>query len=161
MNTDDDPDWEALAAEGEEEERKREFWLRAVECNQRIADSKPLLIQKLKPESRLIVTFCGDHSKPAEFTVLDPASGTVIIKDENDFPEGKEGKLIGSEDLEAITPGTPLPCKKVLLPGQIKLLCWLVYELDGRRAKSNPNTISKIEIVPPGMKESFDLWRED
>jgi hypothetical protein len=102
---------------------------------------------------------------PIEFTILDPASGKVLVKNRRYFPEPTEGTLLGCEENEAITPGTRLPCKPVLLPGKLKNLGWLVYEVNGKRFDKSATwyaTITRIEIYKPGESAPlFVLWEDD
>lgn len=161
MNADDDPDWEVEAREAEAEERKRKAWekLQPVLDKTKRHELHPLILAKQLPGTRLVVrTFENEddplRTGPIEFTILDPATGKVLVRDRSNFPEPTEGTLVGSRE-----------AGPSFLPGKLKLGCWLVYEVGGKRfdlkAIFNAN-IMRIEIYKPGMTEPlFVLWEDD
>jgi hypothetical protein len=118
----------------------------------------PLILAKQPAGTRLVVRTFEDEDDPLrmgpiEFTILDPATGKVLVKDRTNFTEPTEGTLVGSR--EAVPS---------FLPGKLKMGCWLVYEVGGNRfdqAIFNA-AIRRIEIYRPGMTEPlFVLWEDD
>lgn len=158
---DEDPDWEAEAEAAEAAERRAEFLKNVAECMGRIQAAHCLDLTSLPLGTRLVINTFGEFDPPIEITILEPASCKVSIKEQNGIAGCIEGILLGCEDLEAITPGKPFPSKRVLLPGKLKLLCWLVYEVNGKRVDARSNTIRTIEILQPGMEKPFVLWAND
>jgi hypothetical protein len=162
MNSDDDdPDWEAEAEQAEADEKRTEFLKKVVVTHHKIQTSPCLDVAKLPTGTRLVINTFSDIDAPIELTLIDPASGKVLVKDGAAYREPTGGTLLGCEDLEAITPGTPFPCKRVLLPGKLKLLCWLIYEVIGRRPDATGNTMRTIELFQPGMTKPYVLWAHD
>jgi hypothetical protein len=161
----DDPDWEEEARQGEAEENQRELCKRMVACLDKNNKAQPLDFTTLPVGMKLVVMTLEDDENPfatgpVEFTLLDPASGKVRVKDRN-ITEDTEGTLVGCEDIEAITPGTL--GQRVLLRGKLKLLGWLVYEAGGKRFGRSEfaNTIKRIEIYKPGLADPlFVLWED-
>ncbi len=160
-NDNDDPDWEAEAEEAEAEARRAEFLQKVAVAQGRINAAHCLDVTKLPVDTRLVINTFREIDPPIEITIIDPASCRVFIKDPKGFTNGIEGILLGCEDLEAITPGTPFPCRRVMLHGKLKLLCWLVCEVNGKRLDARPDTMRTIEILQLGMEKPFVLWAND
>jgi hypothetical protein len=162
MNADDDdPDWEAEANEAEAQEKRTEFLNNVVIAEQGIRTSHILDVATLPPSTRLVIHTFSEFDAPIELTLIDPPSGRILIKDGDHVTAPALGTLLGCEDLRAITPGTSFPCRRVLLRGKLKLLCWLAYEVGGKRPDMNSNTMRTIEIHKPGMTGPFVLWADD
>jgi hypothetical protein len=156
MNTDEDPDWEAKRIEGEAEAVRAECWEDVAVYMHKILKSQPLPVKKLPTGTRLVVTnFLEEEDPqnvcPVEFTMLDPASCKVLVKDSKNFTVPTEGTLLGSDENHATTPG-----KRVLEPGMLKMFSWLIYEVGGK--KFDGDTIRGIKIFLPGNTEPYDLW---
>ena len=160
MNDDEEPDWEALREEGQAEERRAEFWERVAACNRKLSKAKPLEVKTLQGGTRLVVTMFEEHDDPLatgpiEFTILEPASGKVLVKDRRNFPEPAEGTLLGCEHF------TTPPYKRVFWEGILRMFYWLNYEVGGKKfdRENIPQTIRGIEVrLPSGT--SFDLWND-
>lgn len=162
MNADDDPDWEEEARSAEAEARRAEFRENLATSLRRIQKSHPLDVTNLPPRTRLVVTTFSEIDDPVEFTIIDPECCKVLVKDGRDFREPSEGILLGCEDNQAITSGTHYPCKRVLLPGKLKRLCWPIFELAGKKFDAGADTIMRIAIFRAGETEPlFTLWQDD
>jgi hypothetical protein len=160
MNVDEDPDWAAEAEAAEAEEKSAEFWERAAACYQKMLKSKPLDVKILQCGTRIVVTFFEEDGDPLatgpiEFTILDPASYKVLVKDERNFTEPAEGTLLGSEHYNSPS------YERVFQEGKLEQFWWLNYEAGGKKfgRDSIPHTIKGIEIIlPSGTK--FDIWND-
>jgi hypothetical protein len=160
MNADEDPDWVAEAEAAEAEQNWAEFWESAAASQQKILKSKPLEVKTRKRGERLVVTFFEEHGDPLatgpiEFTILDPASCKVIVKDERNFTEPTEGILLGSEHFNAT------PYNRVFQEGKLAQFWWLNYEAGGKEFDRDrfPHTIKGIEIILPSGNK-FDIWND-
>src|SRR5262245_33260447 len=129
----EDPDWEAPAAEGEEAEVIGALSDLLTTIRTRIANSPTLDVSRQRPGTRLVVSSgCQEEDdpqreSPVEFTVLDPASLKVLVRDARHFPEPAEGTLLGSGQKD----GT------VTSPGQLKWFSWLLYQVGGKDYRPN------------------------
>jgi hypothetical protein len=153
----EDPDWEALAAEGAEAELIGALTALATAIQTRIANSPPLDVSRQRPGTRLVVNSgCQEEDNPqrespVEFTVLDPASLKVLVRDARHFPEPTEGTLLGSGEKD----GT------VTSPGQLKWFSWLLYQVGGKEYRPHIAVITRVEIYEPGRAEPlFVLWQD-
>jgi hypothetical protein len=160
MDADEDPDWEADAQAGEAEEKRIEFWKRAVACNEKILKAKPLPVKSLPRGTRLVVTFFDEDEDPLatgpiEFTILDPATCKVLVKNDRHFTKPAEGTLLGCEHFKSP------PYKRVFQEGMLELMWWLNFEAGGKRFDRDnvQHTIRRIELsLPSGT--TFDLWND-
>lgn len=148
----EDPDWEALSAEAERDEKMGELFARAARILNWTLD-----VTKRQPGTRLVVS-AGNQEEddpgrdmPVEFTILDPASLKVLVTDPKNFPDPTEGTLLGSGQMNG----------DVTAPGQLKRLDWLIYEVDGKKYKPHLNTISRVEIYLPGRAELLFVLGQD
>ncbi len=106
----------------------------------------------------LVARLLTKHEQPKKvavpwFTVLDPASGKVLVKLERAFAELTEGIFEGSEHF------TNPPYRRIFQKGKLAQFWWLNFEAGGKKfdRDSIPNTIKRIEIIlPSGTK--YDLW---
>ncbi len=102
------------------------------------------------------MTFCqGD---PVEFTMLDPPTCKVLVKDGNNFKEPTEGTLLGTEVNKPITTGTHYPCERHLRSGELKLIGGLVYEVGGKRLEGDG--VKGIQVFLPGWTKPYDYWSD-
>jgi hypothetical protein len=150
----DDPDWEALAAEAERAEARGR--INASASIIRVMNSTPLDVSSQPPGTRLVVRSHFEEEDPerdipVEFTILDPATLKVLVRDPRHFPEPTEGTLLGSGGMGG----------DVTSPGQLKRLDWLIYEVSGKQYRPHFDTIRRIEIYTPGRTERpFELWKD-
>jgi hypothetical protein len=121
--------------------------------------------RKLPPGTKLLVTCIteGRQDVLVEFTMLDPASCKVLVKDGGNFKEPTEGKLLGTEYPEAEQPGAARTSEvirirrpRTLLEGQLKRMGLLVYEVAGK--KFSADGIGRVQVFLPGWTKPYDLW---
>ena len=119
---DDAFDW------GEAERRARMFD-HLAEVMKRVQERKyiPIRIDKITRGIRFVVTTYSDGHDPLEFTMLDPVTGSVRVKDNFYFPEPTECVLVGSED--------DLDGQGAMLDGVIKHNAKLVFRVNGERVQ--------------------------
>jgi hypothetical protein len=143
MDEEEDPDWTSEA-------RQAEFAERVGPSLLQIMNSHVLDVTTLDAGTRLIVTTLDDEAGPIEFTILEKGSNRVLVGYPNSSAQSAEGALLGCEDIRGI-----------LLPGKLKMLHCLAYEIDSKKVDSGPDGIKQIELFTPGMKvRPFVFWKD-
>jgi hypothetical protein len=155
-----EPDWEGQAKWAEVMEGFRDF-LDTIE----VSHCLEVRDGKLPPGTKLLVTCITEGSQDVlvEFTLLDPASCKVLVKDGRNFNDPTEGKLLGTEYPEKEQTGEARASEGIrirrpttLLEGQLKRLGLLVYDVAGK--KFYADGIGRVQIFLPGWTKPYDLW---
>lgn len=109
-------------------------------------------------QTNLVVT-CSSNVV-VEFTILDAATGDVLLQDGGNFTSPTAGKLLGTEWPEPSTKEVDvirINLKRVLLPGKIKRMGLLCYAVGGK--KFYADGIYGVKVIRPNGSE-YDLWRD-
>ena len=148
MNT-DHPDWNNEAINATD-------WEKTIgECTAKMESSHCLDVRGLQAGTRFLVTFFEGDT--VDFTLLDPLTCKIIVKDGCVFTEPAEGTLLGTWVEEAIAPSGPSPCKRVFLPGQLKQMGDLTFKVRG--SEFHGEGIAGILIFLPSDK-TYHLWSD-
>lgn len=123
-----------------------------------IEDSHCLIVsdpKNLPPKTKLLVTYGGGM---VEFTILDSENCKVLVKDDNNFKEPKEGKLWGTKKrTEESTSGNFCLREWKLFPGRLFRMGLLAYEVDDKEYFADGIRSVQIDL-PSGT--SFNLWSD-
>jgi len=112
----------------------------------------PVRIAKLTKGMHFVVT-TNKRDDPLKFTLLDPATGAVLMKDNVYFPEPPECILLGSEDDQ--------DGKGAMLAGVIKHNAKLVLRVNGKFVeKTGPELrVTQLTLYVPGAAP-YSPWTD-
>ena len=147
-NDDDDVDW------GEPERRAKTFdHIAGVMERVRNIQFTPVFLNRRAAGTKFDVQTFSEGHDPMDFTLLDPATGRVLVTDNFYFTEPTECILVGTED--------DLDGGGVMLPGVIKRNAKLVFEVAGQRLReTGPDLrVMRLTFHFPGT-EPFSPWAE-
>ena len=125
------------------------------DCAAKMQSPHCLDVRRLQAGTRFLVTLWGGDT--VEFTLLDPSTCKVLVRDGCNFRERVEGILLGTWANEAIAPRWPSPSKRVFLPGQLKQMGELNFEV--RASEFHGEGIAGILILLPSGK-TYRLWSD-